>query len=263
MPITVSAVRLERGWSRCCERSRPRLSRLQSVILYQERSTWLQAAQHFSPAASALPIHKTIPRRLPARQDSPYGEAPHQPPRAVVEPLAGRDGRCSGINGSVASAVTCTGVTATVGTAGTAHSTGFDEVAEAVRQTVLAAQVAGAVVALDVEVGDAVKTGQVPERIDSRAANQGTAASDVQVMAARASLDMATKDLERQKQLFQKSYINQMCAESRRIAIQIDSSASGSAIGPRRRHAHAHAARIFHGQGALRRYRVRGARRIG
>lgn len=104
-------------------------------------------------------------------------------------------------------------VTATVGTAGPGHSTGFDGVVEAVRQTVLAAQVAGAVVALDVKVGDAVKAGQVLARIDARAADQNTAASDAQVMAARASLDMATKDLERQKQLFQKSYISQGALE--------------------------------------------------
>lgn len=104
-------------------------------------------------------------------------------------------------------------VTATVGTAGPEHATGFDGVVEAVRQTVLAAQVAGAVVALDVKVGDAVKTGQVLARIDARAANQNTAASDAQVMAVRASLDMASKDLERQKQLFQKSYISQGALE--------------------------------------------------
>ncbi len=104
-------------------------------------------------------------------------------------------------------------VTATVGAAGPGHSTGFYGVVEAVRQTVLAAQVAGAVVALDVKVGDAVKVGQVLARIDARAANQSTAASDAQVMAARASLDMATKDLERQKQLFEKSYISQGALE--------------------------------------------------
>jgi multidrug efflux pump subunit AcrA (membrane-fusion protein) len=52
-------------------------------------------------------------------------------------------------------------VTATVGTAGPGHSTGFDGVVEAVLQTVLAAQVAGAAVALDVKVGDVVKAGQV------------------------------------------------------------------------------------------------------
>ncbi|MDL2338754.1 MAG: efflux RND transporter periplasmic adaptor subunit [Pseudomonadota bacterium] len=104
-------------------------------------------------------------------------------------------------------------VTATVGTVGPGHSAGFDGVVEAVRQTVLAAQVAGAVVALDVKVGDAVKAGQVLARIDARAADQNTAASDAQVMAARASLDMATKDLQRQKQLFQKSYISQGALE--------------------------------------------------
>ena len=104
-------------------------------------------------------------------------------------------------------------VTATVGAAGPGHSNGFDGVVEAVRQTVLAAQVAGAVVALDVRVGDAVKAGQVLARIDARAADQNTAASDAQVMAARASLDMATKDLERQRQLFQKSYISQGALE--------------------------------------------------
>ena len=103
--------------------------------------------------------------------------------------------------------------TATVGTAGTGQATGFDGVVEAVRQTVMAAQVAGAVVALDVKVGDAVKAGQVLARIDARAADQNTAASDAQVVAARASLDMATKDLERQKQLFQKSYISQAALE--------------------------------------------------
>lgn len=104
-------------------------------------------------------------------------------------------------------------VTATVGTAGAGQPTGFDGVVEAVRQTVLAAQVAGAVVSLDVKVGDAVKVGQVLARIDARAANQSTAASDAQVMAARASLDMATKDLERQRQLFEKSYISQGALE--------------------------------------------------
>jgi multidrug efflux system membrane fusion protein len=104
-------------------------------------------------------------------------------------------------------------VTATVGTAGPEHTTGFDGVVEAVRQTVLAAQVAGAVVALDVKVGDSVKTGQVLARIDARAANQNTAASDAQVLAARAALDMAAKDIARQKQLFQKNYISQGALE--------------------------------------------------
>lgn len=89
----------------------------------------------------------------------------------------------------------------------------FDGVVEAVRQTVVAAQVPGAVVQLDVKVGDRVKAGQLLLRIDARAADQSAAASTAQVQAARASLEVATKDYERQRQLFQKSYISQAALE--------------------------------------------------
>ena len=97
--------------------------------------------------------------------------------------------------------------------AASAATSAFDGVVEAVRQTVVAAQVAGAVVQLDAKVGDHVKAGQVLVRIDARAADQNAAAGDAQVMAARASLDLAMKDLERQKQLFQKNYISQAALE--------------------------------------------------
>ena len=103
--------------------------------------------------------------------------------------------------------------TAEVRATRTGQPTSFDGVVEAVRQTSLAAQVAGALVALDVKVGDRVKAGQVLARIDAQAANQNAAASDAQVQAARASLDLATKDIERQKQLLQKSYISQAAFE--------------------------------------------------
>ena len=94
-----------------------------------------------------------------------------------------------------------------------AATSAFDGVVEAVRQTVMAAQVAGAVVQLDVKVGDRVKAGQVLLRIDARAADQNAAASNAQVQAAKASLDVASKDFERQKQLFQKNYISQAALE--------------------------------------------------
>jgi RND family efflux transporter MFP subunit len=89
----------------------------------------------------------------------------------------------------------------------------FDGVVEAVRQTVVAAQVPGAVVQLDAKVGDRVKAGQVLLRIDARAADQSAAASDAQVQAARALREVAGKDFERQKQLFQKNYISQAALE--------------------------------------------------
>ncbi len=91
---------------------------------------------------------------------------------------------------------------------GTAETAAFDGVVQAVRQTVMAAQVSGAVVSLDVRVGDQVKAGQVLLRLDARAAEQTAAAGDAQVQAARASQQVATKEFERQKQLFAKNYIS-------------------------------------------------------
>jgi multidrug efflux system membrane fusion protein len=94
-----------------------------------------------------------------------------------------------------------------------ATESSHDGVVEAVRQTVVAAQVAGAIVALQVKPGDAVKAGQVLVRIDAQAARQNAQASEATVLAARASLDVATKDFERQKLLFDKSYISQAALE--------------------------------------------------
>ena len=92
-------------------------------------------------------------------------------------------------------------------------ASGFDGVVEAVRQTVVAAQVPGAVVQLAVKVGDLVQAGQVLLRIDARAAEQATAASNAQVQSARASLEVAQKDLERQRQLHSRNYISQAALE--------------------------------------------------
>ncbi len=92
-------------------------------------------------------------------------------------------------------------------------SASFDGVVEAVRQTVVAAQVAGAVVAIEVKAGDVVKAGQVLARIDARAAEQNVAASDAQVQSARATLEVATKEFDRQKQLYEKNYTSQAALE--------------------------------------------------
>ncbi len=90
-----------------------------------------------------------------------------------------------------------------------AHASAFDGVVEAVRQTVVAAQVAGALVSLEAKVGDRVKAGQVLARIDARAALQTATAADAQVNAARAALEVATRDFDRQKQLFEQRFISQ------------------------------------------------------
>ncbi|MFZ6773514.1 efflux RND transporter periplasmic adaptor subunit [Undibacterium sp. SXout7W] len=82
-------------------------------------------------------------------------------------------------------------------------------VVEALRQTVLSAQISGAVTELLVKPGDVVKSGQLLLRIDARAANQEAKASQAQVDAARATMLVAAKDFDRQKQLFAKNYISQ------------------------------------------------------
>lgn len=111
--------------------------------------------------------------------------------------------------------------------AGTAASA-YDGVVEAVRQTVVAAQVAGAVVALEVKAGDTVKAGQLLARIDARTAEQNASAAQAQVRSAQAMLEVATKDFERQKQLYDKQYISQAAlerAESQYKATQAQASA--------------------------------------
>ncbi|WP_399685619.1 efflux RND transporter periplasmic adaptor subunit [Xenophilus sp.] len=99
--------------------------------------------------------------------------------------------------------------TAPVTVAERAGPAGFDGVVEAVRQTVVAAQVQGAVVALLVKAGDAVRAGQVLLRLDARAAEQAAAARAAQAAAAGAARDAAAREYERQQQLFRRHYISQ------------------------------------------------------
>jgi multidrug efflux system membrane fusion protein len=120
----------------------------------------------------------------------------------------------AGLFGSVAGTATARELeTAVVQSPGAGDSASFDGVVEAVRQTVVSAQVPGAVVAIDVRVGDVVKAGQVLARIDARAAEQNVAASDAQVQSARATLEVASKEFDRQKQLFEKNYTSQAALE--------------------------------------------------
>ncbi|HVO87380.1 MAG TPA: efflux RND transporter periplasmic adaptor subunit [Casimicrobiaceae bacterium] len=123
----------------------------------------------------------------------------------VLAALAGGFAQASGAPPQAADALR----TARVTSGAASEATGYDGVVQAVRQTVVAAQVSGAVVALDVKAGDTVKAGQVLLRLDARAAEQAAASSAAQVRAARATHDAAAKDFERQRQLFEKGYISQ------------------------------------------------------
>jgi RND family efflux transporter MFP subunit len=96
----------------------------------------------------------------------------------------------------------------------------FDGVVEAVRQAVVSAQVAGAVVQLSVKAGDRVSAGQVLMRLDARAAEQGAAASDAQVQAARAQQQLATQEVARQRQLFAQRFISQAALDQAESAFK-------------------------------------------
>ena len=89
-------------------------------------------------------------------------------------------------------------------------------VVEAVRQSTLAAQVAGRIVALPVKAGDPVKAGQVLLQIDARAATQAEAASQSQVREAQANLTNARAKFDRSAQLFEQKFISQAALDQAR-----------------------------------------------
>jgi multidrug efflux system membrane fusion protein len=101
-----------------------------------------------------------------------------------------------------------------------AVATAYEGVVEAVRQTVLAAQVSGAVVELAVRAGDRVHAGQVLIRVDSRAAEQAAAAGAALARGARASLDVATREFDRQQALFTHGATSQVALDRAEAALK-------------------------------------------
>lgn len=87
--------------------------------------------------------------------------------------------------------------------------TAAEGIVEAVRQSTLAAQVSGRVVALGVKAGDTVKAGEVLAQIDPRSAEQAEVASQSQVREARANLANVKAKYERSRQLFAQKFISQ------------------------------------------------------
>ncbi|NWG38793.1 MAG: efflux RND transporter periplasmic adaptor subunit [Hydrogenophilaceae bacterium] len=80
---------------------------------------------------------------------------------------------------------------------------------EAVRQSTVSAQVAGRITAVNFDVGDDVKAGQVIVRIDPSELSQAVAGSRAQVAQAEAQLANAKANYDRQVQLFQQKFISQ------------------------------------------------------
>ena len=112
--------------------------------------------------------------------------------------------------GAFALAASCTGAqdlaTVSVRASGEGPATAFEGVVEAVQQASIAAQVAGVVTRIAVRSGDRVAAGQVLAHIDDRAAQQSLAASEAQTRSAHAELEVAIKELERQRLLFERKF---------------------------------------------------------
>ncbi len=83
-----------------------------------------------------------------------------------------------------------------------------EAVVEAVRQSTVAAQIAGRIVDVRFDVGDTVKKGEVIVRIDERAATQAVAASEAQVREAEAALTNARAHFERTRELFAQNFVS-------------------------------------------------------
>jgi multidrug efflux system membrane fusion protein len=86
-------------------------------------------------------------------------------------------------------------------------------VVEAVKSSVIAAQVTGSVTVLTVKSGDRVKPGQVLVKIDTRLATQQNLVNQSSVAAAQADLAEAKSEYERKQRLFEKHYISQAAWE--------------------------------------------------
>lgn len=88
-----------------------------------------------------------------------------------------------------------------------------EAVVEAVKQSTVAAQIAGRVVEVLFDAGDSVKKGQVLVRIDESEARQALAGSQALVAQARASLQNARLNYERSKQLMAQKFISQAAVD--------------------------------------------------
>jgi RND family efflux transporter MFP subunit len=93
-----------------------------------------------------------------------------------------------------------------------------EAVVEAVRQSTVAAQIAGRVVDIRFDVGDYGKKGEVIVRIDERAASQAVAASEAQLSEAQAALVQARSQYERAKRLLSEKFISQAAFEQNEAA---------------------------------------------
>lgn len=99
--------------------------------------------------------------------------------------------------------------TVSLGAADASASLRIDGRLEAVRQSTLAAQVGGNVLALTVKAGDRVKAGQAIARIDERETAAGLAAADAGMAQADAALRAARLHRDRTRELQAQGFVSQ------------------------------------------------------
>jgi RND family efflux transporter MFP subunit len=107
-----------------------------------------------------------------------------------------------------------------------------EAVIEAIRQSTLAAQMAGRIVERGIKVGDTVKAGQVLARIDARAAGQSVTSTQSQLAEADALLVNARTRHERNQKLQTQNFISaaaldQSAAELRAAQARVDALRAG------------------------------------
>ncbi len=90
-----------------------------------------------------------------------------------------------------------------------ASSYSTEATVEAVKQSTVAAQVAGRVATINFDAGDRVKAGSVIVRLSAQELSSAVAGSQAQVAQAAATLANARASYERQQQLFQQKFISQ------------------------------------------------------
>lgn len=83
-----------------------------------------------------------------------------------------------------------------------------EAVVEAERQSTVAAQTSGRIMAINFRPGDVVKQGQVIMRIDPSVAEQQVEGARAQVNEAKVALENATREYERFRELFAKNYVS-------------------------------------------------------
>ncbi len=120
--------------------------------------------------------------------------------------------------------------TAKVGYQSVDKSYSTEATVEAVRQSTVSAQVSGRITAVNFDVGDSVKAGQVIVRIDPSELSQAVAGSRAQVAQAEAQLANAKANYERQVQLFQQKFISQAALDRATAEYRASQAAAQAAI---------------------------------